>query len=294
MTSTPAPSLEVQDEDVFLGEEILFRRGLSCAEPVPAQELWGRSCLLVIRGPDGIERAYPREPSGYDGRSRIRSLQSSECLNDLGAPLAAGAYELVYACEGREAQRTIHVRERAMPGPVVALRFPDRIDVERGEPFTVRLDLTNASGAPLHVVQPGCCHAASIVGFVSVDDPPSWSQIQATAARAATQLAGYTTPIDVAHRGALSVVELAPGEQRTSEIVFEAVFEAGMDAQWLPRDRFDVTVGLVVHTFEPGVARPLRWLRRSTSTYLATGARVSTGDARCNEWAWVRVSPSRA
>ncbi|APR88573.1 hypothetical protein A7982_13922 [Minicystis rosea] len=293
VTSAPTPTLDVQDEDVFLGEEILFRRGLACAQPVPALELSARSCRLVVRGPDGLDRVHPREPSGYDGPSRIRSLQFVECLNDLAAPLVAGTYEIAYQCEGREARRRLHVHERATPGPVVALRFPDQLDVEHERPFTVHLDLTNASGAPLGVVLPDICYAASVVGFVSVEEPPSWSRLVATAARAATQNAGYRTPIDVAHRSALSVV-LAPGERRSCAVVFEAVFEADLDPEWRPRERFDVTVGLVVHTFEPDVARPLRWLRRSTGTYLTTGALVSTGDARRKDWEWVRVSPSRA
>lgn len=294
MTSAPTPTLEVQDEDVFLSEEIIFRRGLSCAEPVRAQELAGRSCRLVVRGPDGIEREHPRGPSSYDGPSWIRSLRSLECLNDLGAPLIAGTYDLAYQCEGREARCRIHVHEHATPSPAVDMRFPDQLDVETGRPFTVGIDLTNVSGAPLRVVSPGSCYTASVVGFVRADDPPSWSRLDSTAARAATQDASYRTLIDVAHRDALSVVVLAPGEQRSCAVVFEAVFEAGLDTQWLPRERFDVTVGLVVHTFEPGVARPLRWLRRSTGTYLITGARVSTGDARCKDWDWVHVSPRRA
>jgi hypothetical protein len=294
MRADPTPSLDVRDGDVFLGEEIVFKRGLSCAARVPAVELWGRSCRLVIRGPDGLVSVHAREPSGYNGPSSIESLGHLECLNDLAVPLAPGAYELAYECEGREARRRIHVREHATPGPVVAVDFPEWIETEPGRPFAVRLELANTSGAPLRLVEPNSCYAASVVGFVSADDPPSWSRLDRTAERAGAQEARYRARVDVGSLGALTMVELAPGERRSYVVVFDEVFRASTGARWRPRERFDVTVGLVVHTFEPPMARPIHWLRRATGGYLATGARLSAGEARCKAWEWVNLSPSCA
>lgn len=289
----PTPTLDIHDEDVFLGEEIIFLAGLQCSARVDARELYGRTCHLAVTAPDGRTTALVREPSSYDGPSRIARLRRREHLPDLAGPLVPGTYEIRYACEGREARRQIRVHERAEPGPRVDIVFPDRAGVAPGGRFLVRVEVANVSSGPRSFVAPDSCYAASVVGFVNANDPPSWSALNRDGEPEAARGAAYFTPIDAGTRGALVMVNLPPAGRRAYEVSFREVLRESLDDAWRPRERFAVTVGLVVHEFDPGAQRPLRWLRRATAEYLVTGALQSAGEARCEAWEWVRVSPSR-
>jgi hypothetical protein len=292
MSDEPVPTLRVRDEDVFLGEEVVFQAGLRCAAKVPARMLYGRARRIVVRAPDGSETVHERERSSYDGPSEIKALHYCECLNDLAAPLVPGTYELVHQCDGREARQAIRVREPSMAGPAIRFEFPARLDVTPGAPFTARVEVTNASRAPLRIVEPNSTYPASVVGFVDADDPPSWSRLERADEWAAEEAPRYRTPVDFKHLGELAIVECAPGERRTYDVAFLELFRKDDDRAWRPRGRLEVTLGLVAHAFEPDGTRPIRWLRRGTGEYLLTGERISAGEARCKPWQWCRVTPS--
>lgn len=292
MSDAPMPTLSVRDDDVFLGEEIVFRAGLQCAAKVPAHVLYRRSRRLVVRTPDGAETVHEREPSSYDGPASIKALHHRECLNDLAAPLVPGTYEIVHRCGGHEASRAILVRDPSTEGPRVRFEFPEHVDLASGAPFTVRIEVTNASRAPLRIVEPNSTYPASVVGFVDADDPPSWSRLQRTREADAASDPRYRTSVALEHLGALAIVDIAPGELRAYDVAFVELLRKDGDPAWRPRERLEVTLGLVVHAFQPNGTRPIRWLRRGRGEYLVTGQRISAGEARCKPWHWCRVTPS--
>jgi hypothetical protein len=291
MPAPPQPEIRVRDEDVFLGEEVLFRAGLCADEVVDAAELYGPTCELTIVAPGGAASVHPREPSIYDGPSKIRSYFHREHLIDLlDVPLVAGVYELRFACEGRVATKAIRVRARERPAPNVAFSFPERLDLGPGRPFTVGIEL--ASAPSICVVAPDACYAASVVGYMSAEDPPSWWRLDRRGEREATERTGYRTAINLANRSALATIDLARAHRHAA--TFEEAFRAGTDARWRPRERFTSTVGLVVHELAPDVNRPIRWLRRTHADYDARGVRLATREARPRTWDWAHVSPSGA
>jgi hypothetical protein len=298
------PVIECSDENFLVGEEILFRVGLRCETRVDACELWAKSCRLAITAPDGSVSIHERGPSAYDGPSKISSLIRRECLNDLVDSITEGTYDVRYLFDDRETRSQICIGTGAS-APDVAATFPDPIDVEPGRSFAVRFEITNGAEPRWRMVVPNSCYAASVVGFVSAEDPPSWSRLstcspgnearkigQAPNIPLGTLDGGDMRPTSEWKFDQLTSIELDHGQRYRFEVAFGSVFAPERDRRWMPRERFGVTVGFVVQTFDSRFRRPFRWLKRVRADYLVEGTLRGVAEARCRPWEWARVTPS--
>ncbi len=284
------PVIQCPDDEILVGEEILFGVGLRCGTRVDARDLYARTCRLVVTAPDGSVSIHERGNSSYDGPSRIASLIHCECLNDLVDSVTAGTYDIRYICGGNEAQAQIRVAARA-PAPAVEATFPDPIDVEPGRPFALQFEITNRADTPVRIVAPDSCYAASVVGFMSAEDPPSWSFLTRAFRHDDRRERAWSTKVSSETFGQLRSIELHHDERYRFEVAFEGLFRPDTDKKWMPRERFEVTVGFVLHTLDSRDARPVRWLKRKRADYIVDGSLQSIGEARCRPWEWVRVTP---
>ena len=285
-----APVLQVRDEEVFLGEEILFVAGVRAAVRVEARALCNEPGELRITAPDGGVIVRPHEARSYDGPSQRVSLLHRRCLGDLVPAVTVGDYDLRYLAAGREARARIRVRPSPRSPPVLALEVPDPIDLVPRRPFAVSVALVNVSDAPLRILPPDLCHGASIVGYVVSDDPPLWSRLDRRLDPVEERGPfAHVAPEDVDES---AFVTLAPGARHVSAVRFDGVFRDSLDAVWLPRERFTMSLGLVVYARVTGASRPLRWLARARVDYGMDGALRGLGAPRPADGAWERITPT--
>jgi hypothetical protein len=294
------PFLDLRDEEVFLGEEILVVTGVRTAELVDASVLFDEPGELHITEPSGAVIVRRHEPACYDGPARVASLFHRESLDDLVPTITVGAYDLRYLVAGHEARRTILVRPSPAIPPVLELELPDPIDLEPLRPFVVSLALVNAGEAPLRLVPPDLCYGARVLGYVTSDDPPLWSRLDRI--RPPVEVRSPFERVAPEEVDESALVTLCPGERHVSAVGFDGVLQPGLATQrgptgtgpgrWYPRERFAVNLALVVHARVMGAPRPLRWLKRARAEYRVDGSLQGIGAPPSGQGDSEQVTPS--
>jgi hypothetical protein len=288
-----SPFVEPRGSEWLVGEEVLFKIGLRSDQPVDALRLADKTCELVILAPDGRRSVQVRGPSSYDGPSTIDNVWYLECLNALVDRLVPGRYELFCRCEGGEAHASVELRARPQLAAIATgLELPRRINVADEGTLDVTIRVCNG-GRRVQMVVPDSCYAASVVGYLHAREPPSWLCLEGADDWDGTGRPGYRTRVSQQTRAQLRMLDLEPTIQHTVKARFAgAPARARLrDPQWRPRERFAITVGLIVYIFGER-DRPIRLLRGVTAHYRAGDGALQSVDADGPLEHWARVTPS--
>jgi hypothetical protein len=281
------PTIRIDRTEFFLGEQVVFEIGKRTAKNVDGPALAEILCELKVVRPDEKEIVQQEGgPSAYDGPSRVSFLFQQELLNDIDGHLAAGRYQILYACGTHETSVSIQLRELPILRDIhVGLQFPARLRLSKDKSLKVEVKVSNDLAMPIRIVIPDSNYWARVVAYADYAHPPARIDFDSNTVPQAINNPNYRTRISTANIDRLKLHTVPAKGSYSTEIEFHGTAVSGglVDSHWLPTNQFEVVGGLVLHLFSPvdglfqGNDRPVELLVRSKSCYGVTGERQTTG-----------------
>jgi hypothetical protein len=282
-----SPTIRIDRTEFFLGEQVAFEIGKRTAKDVEGPALAEILCELRVVRPAGKEIVQQEQgPSAYHGPSRVSFLFQQELLNDIDGHLAAGRYQILYACGAQKTSVSIQLRELPILRDIhVALLFPAHLHLSKDKTLRVGLTVSNESALPIRIVIPDSNYWARVIAYADYAYPPAWILFDSNAVPQATNNPIYRIRISSANIDRLKLRTVPAKGSYSTEIEFHGATADGglVDSHWLPTNQFEVVGGLVLHLFSPmdclpqSNYPPIELLIRSKTCYAVTGERQNTG-----------------
>jgi len=282
-----SPTIRIDRTEFFLGEQVALEIGKRAAKEVDGPALAEILCELKVVRPDGKEIVQQEGgPSAYNGPSRVSFLFQQELLNDIDGHLAAGRYQILYACAAQKTSVSIQLRELSILRDIhVGLQFPAQLRLSKDKSFKVEVKVSNDLAIPIRIVIPDSNYWARVIAYADYVQPPAWILFDSNAVPPAINNPNYRIRISPANIDRLKLRTVPAKGSYSTETEFHGAAAGGglVDSHWLPTNQFEVVGGLVLHLFSQvgGLAqsndRPVELLVRSKTCYGVTGERQSTG-----------------